>query len=86
MIRLDDANIEKSEFIDVNLSDTTFKDVILKRASFTDASLADSIFDDVDLSNVSIANAKLDGMTIDGILVRALFEAYFLQNPDASNT
>ena len=85
MIKLSNANIEKSEFVDVNLSDTTFRDIILKRASFIDASLKGSVFDDVDMSNVVVANAKLDGMTIDGVSVQALFAAYLAQNPDGSN-
>lgn len=86
MIKLNDANIEKSEFVDVNLSDTTFKDINLKRAQFIDTSLADSAFDDVDFSNVTIANSKLDGMTIEGVSVKALFAAYLSQNPDESKT
>ena len=43
---------------------------------FEEAMLGDSTFRKVDLSNVKIVACQIDGMTIDGILVTDLLEAY----------
>jgi uncharacterized protein YjbI with pentapeptide repeats len=44
--------------------------------SFEQMQLCDSTFRNVDLSNVQIMNCNLDGMTIDGIEVTEMLEAY----------
>ena len=80
MIKLTNANIKNSVFVDINLSDSKFEDVNMKRSAITDVSLKDSVLNDVDLSNVEISNSKHDGMTIEGVPVQALFAAYHAQN------
>jgi len=38
------------------------------------------------MSNVVVTNANLENMMIDGVTVKALFEAYSAQNPDGGFT
>jgi len=44
--------------------------------TFEEATLCDSLFRKVDLSNVKIVESNISGMTIDGVLVTDLLEAY----------
>jgi RNA polymerase sigma-70 factor (ECF subfamily) len=48
--------------------------------SFEEMQLCDSTFRSVDLSNVQIINCNLEGMTIDGIKVTDMLDAYRKQN------
>lgn len=81
----DGVNLASSRFYAV-LSDATFSDTNLVRASFDDVNLGAArfhninlqcaTFDNINFSNARITNANLTGMTINGILVSDLLEAY----------
>ena len=71
-----DADLSSTQFVNSNLSDTTFHDVNLKHSSFENVALSDSTFTDVCLKNVVISNANCDGMTIDGVLITELFRVF----------
>jgi len=68
--RFSDTNLARADFDDVNLSEARFHNINLQKASF----------DNINFSNVSISNANLQGMTINGILVSDLLEAYEKQS------
>ncbi len=61
-----DTNLARADFDDVNLSEARFHNINLQQASF----------DNINFSNASISNANLQGMTINGIRVSDLFDAY----------
>ncbi len=48
--------------------------------TFEEMMLCDSTFRKVDLSNVRITDCNLDGMTIDGMLISDMIEAYSKQD------
>jgi uncharacterized protein YjbI with pentapeptide repeats len=48
--------------------------------TFEEAMLCDSTFRRVDLSNVRIIDCNIQGMTVDGVLVTDLLEAYKRRN------
>ena len=48
----------------------------LARATFADVALAGARFRNVNLSHAAIEDANLEGMTINGVLVKDLFHAY----------
>ena len=77
---------EKITAKDVNLTDSSFEDADLTRVQFHDSTLHEATFRDVDLRGATITDANLEevkivdcnleGMTIEGIPVSALLEAY----------
>lgn len=81
-INLGDARIEATHLGGVSFCcigpppDASGRQARQRPTSFQNAMLCDSTFRNVDLSNVSIVECRLDGMTIDGILVTELLEAY----------
>ena len=64
------------EAVDAGLAGSVFDDVDLSRARFRNVNLSGATFRDVDFSGVSIEDARIDGMTILGIPVGELLEAY----------
>ena len=81
LLQVEDADLTRSRFTNVNLADSSFENAALQRVSFTDVSFAGATFADADLSNVTIVDAKLAGMMINGILVSDLLAAYQAQRP-----
>jgi uncharacterized protein YjbI with pentapeptide repeats len=75
-IEANDANLSFSKFDDVRLAESTFNQVALADSRFEDVFLDGSSFNRVSLVNVRITEGNYDGMTIDGIPVRALLETY----------
>jgi uncharacterized protein YjbI with pentapeptide repeats len=85
-IKAEAADLSGSSFIDVNLSGTTFNDVNIADARIEDANLSDWSVRNAKLCGLRIVNADLRGaeivdsltagMTIDGIAVEDLLDAY----------
>ena len=74
-------------FVDADLSNAVFRDVSLKEAAFENANMAGTKFADINLAgarldNINLAdveitrNCNFKGMTIAGVSVQDLFEAY----------
>ncbi len=61
---------------DVDISGSTFIDVNLSGVAFTDVNLSGATFTDVNLSGVSLVDCSTDGMTIQGIAIADLMDAY----------
>ncbi len=85
-IRAESADLSGSSFSDVNLSGATFNDVNIAGARIEDANLSDWDVRNANLCGLRISNADLRGteivdslmagMTIDGIAVDDLLDAY----------
>ncbi len=71
-----DTNLQSAVFDDVNLSEASFTNVNLAQSTIENANLAGVRINNANLSEVEITNANLIGMTINGVLVSDLFEAY----------
>lgn len=76
MIRLNNANISKSEFDDVNLSKTRFNNVNLSSSSFKNIDMSNAVFKDVCFVDAEIYDVNLSGMRINGVLVTDLLDIY----------
>jgi uncharacterized protein YjbI with pentapeptide repeats len=74
--RADNANLARSQFRDVDLSDARFNDVNLRGAAFVNVALTNAAIRDACLSNVTIADANYEGMRIEGILVTELLRVH----------
>lgn len=70
------ADLSGSEFTDVNLADSRFRDINLSGTTFDNITLADSRIHDANLSGLQISNCRVEGMTIEGVAVTDLFAAY----------
>lgn len=85
-IEANDADLSGSTFTNVNLTGTVFNDVKLTGATIGNACLRNSRIEDTNLSRteimhanltgVAITDCTLKGMTIDGILVLELLDAF----------
>ena len=85
-IKAEAADLSGSSFTDVNLSGATFNDVNVAGARIEDANLSDWDVRNANLCGLRICNADLRGteivhslmagMTIDGIAVDDLMDAY----------
>ena len=73
------ANLCRSTFNDVDLSDASFRNVRLSSVQFEDVDLTNTKLTNVNLSGVVIEDANLAGMKINGILVEDLLAAYNAQ-------
>ena len=71
-----DTNLRLAKFDDVNLAESTYENVNLSGAKYNNVNLAGASFSNLNLSNVEIKDANLEGMTIDGVLVSDMFEAW----------
>ncbi len=58
------------------LNESHFADVSLAGAEFSDVNLAGARFRNVNMSDVAIDDVNLSGMTIHGLLVTDLLDAY----------
>ena len=82
--RFHDINFSDVHFSAAQMGGTTFKHIGLPPGSkdkqrpvtFEEATLCDSVFRKVDLSNVKLIECNIEGMTIDGILLSELLDAY----------
>ena len=62
---------------DVNLAGASFNNVNLAHARFTDINFSGSFFDNINFTNAAIGkHCNFTGMTIAGIAVEELLEAY----------
>jgi uncharacterized protein YjbI with pentapeptide repeats len=76
-ISISAANLGGAQFKDIGPApDRNGKQARQKPVTFEAAMLCDSTFKKVDLSNVKIIDCDLRGMTIDGVLVTDLIDAY----------
>jgi uncharacterized protein YjbI with pentapeptide repeats len=85
-IKAEAADLSGSSFKDVDLSGATFNDVNIAGARIADANLSDWDVHNVKLCGLRISNADLRGteivdslmagMTIDGIAIEDLLDAY----------
>jgi len=85
-IKAEGADLSGSCFTDVNLSGATFNDVNIADARIEDANLSDWSVRNAKLCGLRIVNADLrgaeiidsltDGMTINGIAVEDMLDAY----------
>lgn len=75
-LEVENADLPTARFTDVNLAAARFENINLATAVFTDVSLAGARLSDVSLKDVAITNANLDGMTIEGIPVLDMIDAY----------
>ncbi|MBK6877477.1 MAG: pentapeptide repeat-containing protein [Ignavibacteria bacterium] len=71
-----EKSIPSSKFDDVNLEGTTFNNINLKNSIFTDINFENTKISNVNMANVELSDCNLSGMTIEGILVLDMFEAY----------
>ncbi|WP_282610659.1 C45 family autoproteolytic acyltransferase/hydolase [Pelagibius sp. Alg239-R121] len=72
-----DADLSGASFKDVSLKDALFENANMAGAKFTDINLAGARLDNINLSDVEITrNCNFKGMTIAGVRVQDLFEAY----------
>ena len=71
-----DADLAGSSFSNVRMAGTIVDDVDLSGIRISDATLANATVTNSTLSGVAISDCRLDGMTIDGIPVTALLDAY----------
>lgn len=71
-----DCNLSGSQFEDVDMADATFRDATMQNASFSDIDLRNMKIHDANLENAEIRDCNLEGMTIEGIPVSSLLEAY----------
>jgi uncharacterized protein YjbI with pentapeptide repeats len=74
--RFDDVNLSNTRFHNANLSAAAFDKVLLSNASVVEANLSNALFRDVNMSNVKIEKAQTAGMTINGISVHDMMQAY----------
>jgi uncharacterized protein YjbI with pentapeptide repeats len=91
LVKAEDADLSGSCFTDVNLSGATFKNVNFAGAQFEDANLAGwSVrnanlaglrVNKADLRGASIVDSLTAGMTIDGIALAELMDAYRTLTP-----
>ena len=89
------ADLSGSSFTDVNLSGATFSDVNVAGARIEDANLSDLSVRNANLCGPRICNADLrgteivdslmEGMTIDGIAVYDLLDAYRASTKEANS-
>lgn len=86
-LRVHDVNLSDLELSAANLGGAHFKHIgpapdesgkqaRQKAVTFEEATLCDSTFRKVDMTNVKLIDCQMDGMTIDGIRVSDLLEAY----------
>jgi uncharacterized protein YjbI with pentapeptide repeats len=95
-MKIENADLSASEFINSNLGKAQFRDVRLAEAQFVDVNLSGARFEDVSLTGVSIRNANCSHMTledacyedmrIEGILVSDLLRVYREQDTGPSVT
>jgi uncharacterized protein YjbI with pentapeptide repeats len=88
------SDLSGSVFSDINMSGSTFENINLSGASIDDANMSGWRVSKVNLAGLKLANAnlagaaiadcRLDGMTIDGILVTDLLDAYRAARPSES--
>jgi uncharacterized protein YjbI with pentapeptide repeats len=89
--RFHNVNLSDIQFSAVQMGGATFKHVSpppdkdgrqarQRPVTFEEAMLCDSTFRRVDLSNVRIIDCNIQGMTVDGVLVTDLLEAYKRRN------
>jgi uncharacterized protein YjbI with pentapeptide repeats len=76
VINASDANLASSRFEDVRLADCEFVQVTLENSHFRDVYLDACAFEKTSFAGVCIRNSLYTGMTIEGIEVDALLEAY----------
>jgi uncharacterized protein YjbI with pentapeptide repeats len=89
---LHDINFSDVTFSAAQFGGTVFKHLGLPPGStekqrgitFEEADMNDSVFRDVNLSNVAIEKCNTSGMTIDGILVSDLLEAWQLSKQEST--
>ena len=80
---VENADLARSQFTDVNLHQASFTDVDLGESVLNDVNLSQSKIANVNLSNVEIHDCNTEGMKIEGILVEDLLKAYKI-NPTAN--
>ena len=76
ILEVADANFANSSFSDVRLAESIFREVTFEGSRFEQTHMDGSVFDTVSLAGVSIRNGHYEGMTIDGIAVTELLDAY----------
>jgi uncharacterized protein YjbI with pentapeptide repeats len=76
IIEVRDANLEGSSFVDVSLAGVVISESSLERARFKNVHLDGAVFEGVSLVGVVINNADCQRMTIDGIAVTDLLQAW----------
>ena len=64
------------EFDDVNMQDVSFNNINMQLATINYVNLKGSRISDCHLVDVEITGGEIDGMTIHGILVTDMMEAY----------
>jgi hypothetical protein len=72
----DDVNTSGCSFTNVNMSGATFDDVNMSGWKVHNVNLAGLKIVNANLAGASITQGRMEGMTIDGILVSDLLEAY----------
>ncbi len=77
-----DVNMSGCSFTTINLSGATFEDINMTGWKVSNANLAGLRIVDANLAGASIMEAHMDGMTIDGILVSDLLEAWRASHPE----
>jgi uncharacterized protein YjbI with pentapeptide repeats len=75
------VNLAGCSFTNVNMSGTTFEDANLSGWKLCDVNLAGLKITKANLAGASITQGRIEGMTIDGILVSDLLEAYRASQP-----
>lgn len=80
MIRLKNADMQQSDFDDINFADTRFHNINLTGTRFSNVDMSGVQFEDICLAGAQIRDARgLDSMTIEGISVADLLKAWELQ-------
>lgn len=76
ILEIIEKSIPSSKFDNVNMEGTSFNNINLKNSTFTDINFQNTKFRNVNMENVELSDCNLSGMTIEGILVLEMIEAY----------
>lgn len=71
-----EINMKRSNFTNSNLRNSLMQNTVLCQSRFNNVDLSGSIIGDTDLSNLKISQCNIDGMTINGISVEDMIQAY----------
>ncbi len=82
--RFHDVNFSDFNFAAAQIGGTTFKHIgppdgspeQQRPVTFEEGTLRDSVFRKVDMSNVKLSDCNIQGMTIDGVLMSDLLDAF----------
>ena len=78
-----DVNLSGSSFTNINMSGWILEDVNVSGLRVHNANLAGARIDNASLIGVAVTNCMLDGMTINGVAVADLLQAYEARNGKA---